>query len=45
MKPLQHIPLEFGNKVAWWLLILALGFAAGWIANGLRWSSICFPIL
>lgn len=44
--PLRLVSLELGEKLAWWLLLVMLGFIAGWISSNLQWSQmLCFPVV
>lgn len=45
LKPLKKIPLEAGDRWAWWALIAVVGFSVGWVAatNYLLSQYVCFP--
>lgn len=42
-KTMQRVPLDTGNRIAWAVLALFLGFSGGWVAATMSWSTICFP--
>ena len=42
---LKNTPLATGNLIAWLVLAVSLSFAAGWIANAIRISGICYTVV
>lgn len=43
--PLRLVPVELGEKLAWWLFLVMLGFIAGWASVGYQWKFMCFPVV
>jgi hypothetical protein len=38
-QPLRHVPLDYGNKLAWWLFLVACGFGLGWVSATMKLTS------
>ena len=42
-RPFEQVPLDLGNKIAWWLFLAACGFALGWVAATIKWTgALCY---
>lgn len=43
--PLRLVPVELGEKLAWWLFLVMIGFIAGWLFASWHWGQACFPVV
>jgi hypothetical protein len=44
-RPLSLVPVDLGEKFAWWLFLVVAGFIAGWASVNYQWQTICFPMV
>ena len=43
-RALRNTPLNVGNVIAWIVMALCIGFAAGWVANAERLYDFCMVV-
>jgi hypothetical protein len=43
--PLRLVSVNLGEKFAWWLFLVVVGFIAGWASVNYQWKLICFPVV